>query len=309
MTMSGTEGGGAPAPARDSLGALGEGALDWLGRNLEFFDPFSPSSPLPEQRRVKAALELAIVCHIWEKMKPATDVLDEARALLRSIWLRPELPQLIDTYGDRYANTQRLVYAALAPAGVRDDLREAVLARVRADGYLYPLDKSLLLQLETRYYAEKAELEHGIASYRELAEQSMLAKPPAPPVSTGDAYTITHTAFYLSDYGYRNPDIPGDVREQAEQATLSILDASVPQELWDLSGELVITLACLGADPGATATGRAGIRCLELAQLDSGAVPGRSAARRVDPSTPRGEFFRRAYHTTLVAVLMFLIAG
>lgn len=304
--MNGTERAGAPALVRDSLGELSAGAKHWLGCNLHFFDPFSPVSPLPEERKAKAALELAIFCHSWAKLRPATDVLDRATTLIRTIWQRPEFLLLMDGQA-RYADARRLVYAALAPAGIRDDLRGAALARLRASGYLSPLGKSPYLRLETRYYADKANIEHGIESYQELAEQSLLARPPAPPVSRSDAYTITHTAFYLSDYGFRDPGLPSEVREQGERLACSVLNCCVSHDKWDLAGELVITLACLGGDPAGTPSGQAAIRCLAQAQLANGAIPGRSASVRAQESASPAEFFRKAYHTTLVTALMSLI--
>jgi len=307
--MSVAEGTGAPTSVRDFLGGLSAGAIRWLGCNLHFFDPLSSASPLPENMRVKAALELAIFCHSWAKLKPATDLLGEATALLRTIWLRPEFPLLIDAYGDVWADSQRLAYAALAPAGVRDDLRESALARLKTNGYLSPLGKSPTLRLEIRYYADKAHIEHGMESYQDLAAESLLARPPTPPVSRGLVYTITHTAFHLSDFGCLEMGLPGDVREQAERVTCSMIGSCARQDLWDLTGELVSMLGCLGGDPLATPTGQAGIRCLARAQLDNGAIPGRSAANRAQPSLSSAEFFRKAYHTTLVAALMSLIVG
>lgn len=307
MTMTGTRGRGALAPAHDCLRDLAEGALDWLGRNLSFFDPFSSSSPLPANRRVKAVLELAVFCHRWAKLEPADDLFHEATRLLRTIMLCPEFPQLIDTHGDDYAGAQRLVYLALAPAGPRADLREAVLARLRADGDLSPRGKSPYARLEARYYADKANVEHTMESYRELAETSRLANPPEPPVPEGVAYAITHTGFFLSDYGSRNMDLPAAVRHRAERAVCSMLDAGARQDRWDLTSELLITLACLGADAVAAPSGQAGIRCLARAQQADGAIPGRSLASGVRPSLPPGQFFRRCYHTTLVTALMTLI--
>jgi hypothetical protein len=264
---------------------------------------------LPDNRKVKAALELAVVCHRWAKLGSTTDVFDQADALLRTIWGRAEFLELIDTHGGPQGDSQRLVYAALAPAGVRDDLRAAALARVRAGDFLAPGTKTPCQRLETRYYAEKANVPHGIESYRELAERSLLLHPPAPPVAVGDAYTITHTAFYLSDYGYRAAGLAAADRTRAEDATRGLLTASVGEQQWDLTGELVITLACLGGDPTATPEGRAGIDCLARAQRDDGAIPGRSAAANVSPTLPPDRFFRRAYHTTLVTALLTLIVG
>ena len=307
--MSSTEGSTTPTLVHDSLSGLSAGAIHWLGCNLHFFDPLSSSSPLPENMRVKAAIELAIFCHSWAKRRPATDLLGEATALLRTIWLRPEFPLLFDAHGGSGADSHRLVYAALAPAGIRDDLRESVLARLKASGYLLPLGKSSRLRLQIRYYADKANIEHGMESYQDLAAESLLARPPTPPVSQRTAYTITHTAFHLSDFGFLDMSLPGDVRERAERVTCSMIGSCTRQDLWDLTGELVITLACLGGDPLATPAGQAGIRCLAQAQLANGAIPGLSAGTGAQPSLSPAEFFRKAYHTTLVAALMGLIVG
>lgn len=307
--MNSADGTGAPVLVRDSLDSLTAGAIRWLVCNLRFFDPFSPLSPLPENMRVKAVLELAIFCHSWAKLKPATDPLGEVTALLRTVWLRPEFPLLIDAHGGVWADSQRLAYAALAPAGVRGDLREAALAQVKASGYLSPLGKTPTTRLEIRYYADRAHAEHGMESYEDLAAETLLGTPPDRPVSRVAAYAFTHTAFHLSDFGYLDTGLPSDVRERATRATCSMIRSCARQGMWDLTGELVSTLACLGGDPLATPAGQAGIQCLTLAQLDNGAIPGRSAASRAQASASSAEFFRKAYHTTLVAALMGLIVG
>lgn len=288
----------------DVLSGLSTAAVGWVGRNLPFFDPFSPVSPLPAARKVKAVLELAVFCHRWAKLRPTSDLFHRAGALLQGIWRRPEFPVLLDTHGGPYTDSQRLVYLALAP----DDHRDAALAPL-SDGYLSPAGKSPYLRLETRYYADKANLAHGMESYRELAAGSLLARPPTPPVSTRDAYTMTHTAFYLSDYGHLPVDLPDDARERALRAVAAMVVASAGEDLWDLTGELLITLACLGGDVTGTPAGQVGIRCLAGAQLPGGAIPGRSAASGVPPDLPPGQFFRRAYHTTLVAALVGMVAG
>lgn len=288
---------------RDRLNGLVEGVMRWLGRSLSYFDPFSPSSPLPENRRVKAALELAVFCHRWEKLKPDDELFHEATALLRTVFLRPEFVELIDTHGGEHAGPQRIVYVALAP---RSDLREAVLAQLKEDDCLSPLGKSAYAQLETRYYADKANLEHALESYRDLAARSLLGNLPVPPVSNGTAYALTHTAFFLSDYGHRDMGLPDEIRERAVRAVCSMLGSSADEDLWDLTSELLITLAGLGADVLATPSGQAGIRCLARAQQADGSIPGRSASSGVPLSLPPGQFFRRCYHTTLVTALMTL---
>jgi hypothetical protein len=307
--MSDMSGAGAPTLERGCLSDLSEGAGQWLGRNLPYFDPLSPISPLPVGKRIRAAIELALLCRVWARLKPATDVLHEAVALLEKIWARPEFPLLIDDHGGAYAEVHKLMYVALAPADARGDLREAALARLRADEYLLPLAKSPFRQLEVRYFADMANSAHGMRPYRDLAGTSLLVRLPASPVSQKDAYLLTHTVFYLSDFGCRDPDLADDVRDRANRFTGSMLTSCVRQNLWDLAAELVVATSVLGAGSVGTASGEAGIQCLAQAQADNGAIPGASAADRAQPSHTTAEFFCKAYHPTLVTALMTLIAG
>lgn len=307
--MSDPKGAGAPTQVRGCIGDLSERAVQWLGRNLQFFDPLSPSSPLPVRRSIRAAIELALLCRVWAMLRPATDVLYEATALLEKIWARPEFPLLIEKHGGAYADIHKLAYAALAPAGTPEDLREAALARLKAEGYLLPLMKTPYRQLEIRYFADMANAEHSIEPYRELAGKSLLARLPASPVGPNEAYLLTHTVFYLSDFGCRDLDLPDDVRDRAERFTRSMLDSCVRQNLWDLTAELIVATAVLGGGSAGTPSGLAGIRCLAQAQLGNGAMPGASAADRARSSQGAAEFFGKAYHTTVVTALMALIVG
>ncbi|MFD7573030.1 DUF6895 family protein [Streptomyces sp. NPDC059810] len=49
------------------LEQLSAGALDWLGGNLDHFDPFAPAAGADTrstpQAKAKAALELGLLCH------------------------------------------------------------------------------------------------------------------------------------------------------------------------------------------------------------------------------------------------------
>ena len=49
--------------------------------------------------------------------------------------------------------------------------------------------------------------------------------------------------------------------------------------------------------------------CLLRAQAPDGSVPGRSAALRAEEGDSSAEYFRKAYHTTLVTALMALIVS
>ncbi|MFJ8434826.1 DUF6895 family protein [Kitasatospora sp. NPDC094019] len=135
--------------------------------------------------------------------------------------------------------------------------------------------------------------------------------PDEPPVTVPEAYALTHSAFYLSDFARTGPGLPDGAVADAAALTGRLLDHSVRHDWWDLTAELVMTQVCLGLDAAATPEGAAAIACLSGAQRPDGSIPGRSAATRASTADPAAEYFAKAYHTTLVTALMtlLLVAG
>ncbi len=292
------------------LDRLADAAIDWVVTHLRFFDPYSACSESAEHRQVKAALELALISHCQTRLGRGDGPLREATALVRRLWQLPEFQQLISSQPGHAAQYE-LIYAALAPAGIDGSLRAAALARLEASGHLLATGKSAYTRLETRFYADKAGARHQLESYEELIDQSILVRlPDQVPVTITQAYTITHTSFYVSDFGARRPALArSEASERARNLVSDMLDYCVQQDMWDLIAELLITLACLGADPLSLPSGVAGLRCLRQAQLPDGAIPGRSAAQRSEASASPAEFFHKSYHTTLAVILMSVIVS
>jgi hypothetical protein len=310
------------------LEQLAAGALDWLGGSLDHFDPFSASARPATHNKAKAALELALLCHCAARTGGIPDSLSGATALVRKLWEDPGFPRLFDDV-PAYASTYALVHAALAPDGIDDTQCRAALAQLPPD-FLSPRGKSPYRRIEIRYYAEKAGVRHGIEPYAELVPRSPLvafggagpedAAPhdaarkdavpkDAAPLTVPKAYALTHTAFYLGDFGRSAPGLTGSALDRARVLVCRMLRHCVRHEWWDLAAELVLTQFILGSDPLRTPSGAAAVECLLRAQRPDGAIPGRSAALEAPPSASAGEFFRKAYHTTLVAALMALIVS
>ncbi|MEK2493324.1 hypothetical protein WN990_27585 [Kitasatospora purpeofusca] len=362
-------------PGHD-LDQLSAGALGWIGRHLDRFDPFAPGhdrpgpAPVPDpggaHRPAKAALELALLTHCWTRLDPGDDPRRaEATDRVRAVWLHPGFPRLL-TAEPRGATQYRLACAALAPAGTEDAPFRAVLAGLTAAD-LAPVGRSPYQRLELRYYADKAGVAHGIEPYPELARRNVLVTLPAtalararrrdaldrrdaeagrdaqtardaenprdaattgdaeaardtetvqgpprpdePPVTVPEAYALTHSAFYLSDFARTGPGLPDGAVADAAALTGRLLDHCVRHDWWDLAAELVMTQVCLGLDPTGTPEGAAALACLARAQRPDGSVPGRSAATRASTADPAPEYFAKAYHTTLVTALMTLLLG
>lgn len=319
------------------------GTLGWIGRHLDHFDPFAPAhgaartpDPGGAHRPAKAALELALLTHCWTRLDPGDDPRrTEATDRVRAVWQHPGFPRLL-TAEPRGATQYRLACAALAPAGTEDaPFRAAVAGLTAAD--LAPVGRSPYQRLELRYYADKAGVAHGIESYPELARRNVLVALPAtalararrrdaldrrdagaaqgaprpdePPVTVPEAYALTHSAFYLSDFARTGPGLPDGAVADAAALTGRLLDHCVRHDWWDLAAELVMTQVCLGLDPTGTPEGAAALACLARAQCPDGSVPGRSANTRASTADPAAEYFAKAYHTTLVTALMTLLLG
>ncbi|MFE6062464.1 DUF6895 family protein [Streptomyces sp. NPDC056431] len=312
------------------LEQLSAGALDWLGGHLDHFDPFSATTGSRTRSaarstargKAKAALELGLLCHRAARPDDtAPDPLSGATALVRKLWQDPDFPRLFDD-SPAYASTYRLVYAALAPAGIDDTQCREALARLDPE-FLSPGGKSPYRRIEIRYYADKAGVRHDIESYAELLPQSPLvalraagpaaanaaARSTVEPLAVPQGYALTHTAFYLGDFGRTDPRITGADLDHARDLTHRMLLHCVAHDLWDLAAELVLTQFVLRQDPLGTPSGAAAVECLARAQRPDGAIPGRSAELKAAPQATAGEFFRKAYHTTLVTALMASIVS
>ncbi len=288
------------------LDRLAAGTLDWLVRNLPYFDPYSARGRSAEHEKVKAVLELALLGHCWARLDPRDDRLAATTALLSRLWRLPSFGRLLAAQPD-WGPLYGLAYAALAPAGAEAEPRRKMLERVLAGGFLSRSGKTAYQRLETRFYADKAGVGHDMEPYEELAGLSPLVRPPKP-LTTPGAYALTHAGFYLSDFGRHAPALAGPDLERARDLTGRALDHYVERDHWDLSAELALTQFCLGVDPRATPSGRRAIERLARVQDPDGAIPARSAALRVYAATP-GEFFHKAYHTTVVTALMALIVS
>ncbi|HET9171175.1 MAG TPA: hypothetical protein VFN97_17180 [Actinospica sp.] len=290
-----------------ALDRLSDGAFDWLEHNLEHFDPYSGRAASATHVRAKAVLELALLCSCSARLgDPPGARLAAAAALVHEIWRRPEFLELLDEY-PAHADTYSLIYAALAPAGCDLSLRKSALARL-SPGFLSPGGKSAYQCLEIRYYADRVGVRHGIDPYPRLIEQSrMTVVPGEARLTLADAYAVTHSGFYLGDFGRNRSALDGDPLARARALVGAILDYSLRHDQWDLAAELVITQYILGIEPLGDARGAAAVRRLSEVQRPDGALPGRSPAEAAPRAASPARFFAAAYHTTLVTALMALI--
>src|SRR5690242_19424721 len=72
------------------LERLSAGARRWIVDNLEYLDPSNPA--LGDTAKVKASLELAVLCRIWTRLRPGDRQLAAPTAMARKIWQDKDFP-------------------------------------------------------------------------------------------------------------------------------------------------------------------------------------------------------------------------
>jgi uncharacterized protein DUF6895 len=116
-----------------------------------------------------------------------------------------------------------------------------------------------------------------------------------------EAYSVTHTVFFMTDWGLRPDELPPGAAAALEGAAVPWLEESRAQGDYDVYAELAAALACVGRLAGAEAVEQA----LRAVQLPDGALAGppRVRERAAAEADPDARAFQVAYHATLAAAL------
>ena len=296
------------APAQSS-DALSEGALRWIGSNLECFDPIPAEGERNDPQTYKAFIELALL--VWRlRREPRTAGKPELERLLQFVAeifafdpFRERLIRLDDLFV-----TYVLLYGALREAGRIDDDREQQRLQRFVDGSTVQVaERPAHRVLEVRHVLDVAGLRHDLPSFKALAARTILARPIGLVRSTEqDAYAITHDLFYLSDWGCSPVrGLSETMLARTRRTVEDMLGMYVYARQLDLVGELLLATQFL--DDTATDFYRCGWDALHDAQVADGSVPGpgfdpEEAEVRAEEER-RDYVFEECYHPTLVAAL------
>ncbi|MGI8312591.1 DUF6895 family protein [Saccharopolyspora hattusasensis] len=291
--------------------AVLDGALDWLGVHLVWFEPDTWDAYFPPRAFPGTTiLELLLLCrslrrgpqaaHHDEFVEAALDIADrvvhheEFRTDLSEVdiqfpyrlWLLGLMHRLGRSPREPLAAAQKLVDALYGDPG--SDIGSA---RGR---------------LEVGYALELCELRHAMPERAELYGACGVADLDPASATEEDAYEFTHILFYATDMAARSlPFRDAAERDKLAAAVHSMLAGFLAAEHFDLTAELLLCAEIVGIS-GAPAV-LEGWRGLAAAQLDGGAIPGPPfrpevlAQRTEDRAVTY--VFRTCYHPTLVTAL------
>jgi len=299
-------------------------SLRWLNSEIHGFS--LPDTAKPNGASVKALSEMAIAYAWLVQCRNRVSPLANCAALEASLelWRRFIIGECQKRpYAEaarRYPSQSfyRLVpYLALRSSGYRSAYYEETLRLVRRWGYPAITETVPYRVFNNQYFLWKSGLTRREPSWQTLYKRTILARAHCIAyLDRDDAYSITHTLFYLTDFGNRPLPLPDSEQTRIKEIVEALLVHYWRTSYWDLVGELLINLECLNMGKSVCYTGSA--NAFQQAWLKNGAVPPHPIESKPDHVDPRNndkgadedksadertKFFWRHYHTTLVGVL------
>jgi hypothetical protein len=286
--------------------AVADKAVDWIQKNIASFDPFRGKGQ-PGEYRQKALVELALLC-LYLHGHPAFSRdarVQEFLRFIRDVYRNPYFREGMFRLGNLFVAHGYLA-VVLRRWGLLGEGCDWQAIQGLIDHSNITLTEQLPFRaLELRLLLSYGGFRHRLPSPEELFRRSMLSKPLNPLyVTDNDAYAITHTLFFLSDFG-RHPiavfSRPG--ARHAFWVVEHLLGMYVQRKNWDLVGELLLSCRCLRRTTSELY--HLGWQGLSGAQLPDGAVPGPHydprRAEALEGEKKQDHLFEGCYHTTLVA--------
>ena len=286
--------------------------LRWLNRNLDRFSPIDRFGGAPS---ITPFAELAVLVERAQSLCAGACAAELNLPRLVRKWRA----FLIRHCNDRaYAELPRrmpsgafpllLPYLLLRATGYRNAFHEETIHRMTDGDYDAFTELTPYRVMDREYFLWRAGL-RGEPDWPQTYAGTLLARVPnAVHIDKEAAYAITHTLFYLSDWGRCAPRL----RAAEIDRVTNIVDCLIVHfwrvRHWDLLGELLLARACLpGWEPRLAAEASAaflGAWRSEGYMLPEGNdIPALAGARDFEHETI---IFQECYHTTLVGILYCL---
>jgi hypothetical protein len=255
-------------------------ALDWIELHLSDFDPQTEEGSVDALRN-KALAELAFLGECLCRALPAERPRSQRiLSFVAKVWERPEYQDLI---------------LSSAP----------MIQRVVDAGYALALEAVPFRMMDLRHVLDHAAIHHALPAMKDLFVQTMLAqRPPIYYLTSADVYCLTHTIFYLTDFGFETSDvIERSILSSYRRMIEHLLGLYVRLSDWDLTAELLICAHCLKSPSSEVQS--AAMQAITAAQLEDGSVPAPKFDLRSEDARRAGVryVFEHNYHTTLVSAL------
>ncbi|MFL5693849.1 MAG: DUF6895 family protein [Ktedonobacteraceae bacterium] len=282
-------------------------AFHWLDQNIEQFNPLKDEndSNTLDIYQTKALGELGLFCMLYHRCTKGhlEPTVERFLCFIYNIWQHPEYQERIMRRPE-YFQIQAMIYIVLQQCNVINDSYKEVIQRILDQGYVTATETTAMRLLDRRHMLDCGKFNHNLPSYEELYKNTLLAKtPPIIYLTDTDVYAITHTLFYLTDFGRCSaPMLDGEHISTVRWIIETLLGLYLRRKHWDLVGELLLNCLCIDWHPEIIF--ETAWETLLKFQLPDGSMPGPRFSEE-QASKKEGEqkiqyCFEQNYHTTLV---------
>jgi hypothetical protein len=293
------------------LAADASSSLDWVTANLPRFAP-----DLDRLGTLSAFGELAILYAYAEASRglladhlPLERHLPAWRQLIMSqcqaqVYVESAWRQL------SIAHAIVLPYLMLRSTGYRFSVYERLLRRMQWWGYPAGSEAVPYRVLDREFFFWKAGYVRGEPNWYRRYRDTTVGKRCSPVyLDLESAYAVTHTLFYLTDFGGRRLALPTSDMKYIRSLVNALLVHYGRVGNWDILGELLVVAPSVG---GCNATVYEwAADAFARARRADGAVPANSSTAttllEASESTLDDLCFQHCYHTTLVALLYYFV--
>jgi hypothetical protein len=282
-------------------------AFHWLDQNIELFNPLKDQhdSNTPGLYQTKALGELGLLCLLYQRSTKGhlEPTVERFLCFIDGIWQHPEYQARI-VRKPEYFQIQTMIYIALQQCNVIDDSYKAVIQHILDQGYVTATETTAMRLLDRRHMLDCGKFKHNLPSYKELYKNTLLAKtPPIIYLTDTDVYAITHTLFYLTDFGRCSaPMLAGEHLSMVRWMIETLLGLYLRRKHWDLVGELLLNCLCLDWRPEIIF--ETAWEMLLKFQLSDGSMPGprfsEEQVSKIEGEQKIQYCFEQNYHTTIV---------
>jgi hypothetical protein len=298
-------------PNHAQLPQLIGASLEWLTNNLNRFSPWQDN--LLSDAGIKAFAEFTTLYAYLEESRTGSLAeslpLSENLLTWRSFILRHcENPAYAEMARKRPPQALHLLlpYLALRATGYRSPFHEETLKRLKRWGFPRASEVVPYRLLERQHLLWKSKYLHREPNWYRLYRNTILGRRCSLVYLDQEAaYSITHTLFYLTDFGNRPLLLKAVEVKYITEVVECLLVHYWRLGHWDLVGELLINLNCLGTHESPFYAGAS--RAFQNAWRNDGAVPAeRDSVKKLQSRTELEKddlIFRACYHTTLVGVI------
>ena len=285
-------------------------ALNWLDERKELFNPlaYESDNPSSDLYLTKALGELGLLCMLYYRSADGeidpriTSFLD----LISSIWEQAEYQERIMRRPE-YFQIYTMVYIVLRQCNIIPETNKPLIQRVIDQGYVIATETTPMRLLDRRHMLDCGKFQYSLPSYEDIYHQTLLAQSPELAYLTDtDVYAITHTLFYLTDFGRTpSPLLHGEHLAKVQWIIETLLGLYVRRKNWDLVGELLLDCYCLHWYPEVIFD--LAWKTITQCQLPDGSIPGPRYSQEqqatLDDTASLHYCFEENYHTTIVNAL------